>query len=210
MSNMKGNNRMACFCVACRADKDQYEIDDLKRQLEKKAEDAYRANEAANAWDRFLDRHQRELEDLRRISKERKAEVAKLNQKIAQLEAKLDRAQWIEESLRFEIDHLRTHESREIRQAHQEAEQWQKRYEEALSNLAQSESDLALVIDVIKNAAAYVEQTQDEDVLELTNGFEPQYEDDTLELVYSATIHADGTKTVHVNTLDNGGERERS
>jgi chromosome segregation ATPase len=112
---------------------------------------------AADAWDRFLQKHEDELVNLRRISKERKDEVARLNQKLADaqqelltLQEQLYNAKWVEDSLRFEIDVLREalveseselssyrkrdeHPMLEVRQAHQEADQWQRRCENALN-----------------------------------------------------------------------------
>jgi chromosome segregation ATPase len=115
---------------------------DLRNQTRQQEE----VLEAQNAWDRFLQKHEDELVDLRKISNKRKKEIAGLNQELAEnqeevawLQEELEKAKWIEDSLRFSIDILKQQQSNnpmlEVRQAHQEAEQWQCRYEEAQEKL---------------------------------------------------------------------------
>jgi hypothetical protein len=125
-------------------------------QEEDMLEAQHLSNYAAEAWDRFLDKHEEELVNLRKISNQRKKEVAKLNQELAEqqefartykewwqqseaneshLENKLSKAMWTEDSLRFEIEHLRSNPMLEVRQAHQEADKWQRRYEDAQEKL---------------------------------------------------------------------------
>jgi chromosome segregation ATPase len=85
------------------------------------------------------------------------------------LQNKLDKAKWTEDSLRFEIECLREsilksetelseyrkreqHPMLEVRQAHQEADQWQHRYEEAQERLEAVTKVLNVVQDNLDKA----------------------------------------------------------